>query len=64
MGPYNKYFEEREEAMKSNGKPMWENPISMSPLVVAVNFKERRSHMSPEALGTLRGVSINLVENI
>jgi len=43
---------------------MWENPISVSSSVVAVNFKERRSHMSPEALGTLRGVSINLVENI
>jgi len=32
---------------------MWENPISLSPLVAAVNFKERRSHVSPEALGTL-----------
>ena len=41
-----------------------ENPISVSPLVVAVNFKEHRSHMSPEALGTLWGISINLAENI
>lgn len=46
---YNKILEVREESFTHTKRNlMWENPISMSSVVVAVSFKERKSQVSPE----------------